>query len=153
MLFSEKDYMFMYSALQQAQYAFDEDEVPVGAVIVKDNKIIARGYNQNIKLKDPTAHAEMIAITSASNNLNNIYLEDCSIYITIEPCLMCAGALINSRISNIFFAAFEPKTGALGSLMNVSKLNENIKIYSGLMEQESKNLLQEFFRKIRTNHN
>lgn len=143
----------MYRALQQAQYAFDEDEVPVGAVIVKENKIIAKGYNQNKKLNDPTAHAEMIAITSASNHLNNIYLDKCSIYISLEPCLMCAGALINSRISNIYFAAFEPKTGAFGSIMNVAIFDENIKIYSGLMEKESKDLLQEFFKKKRINNN
>ncbi|MAT58285.1 MAG: tRNA-specific adenosine deaminase [Ignavibacteriae bacterium] len=153
MLFSEKDYMFMYSALQQAQYAFDEDEVPVGAVIVKENKIIARGFNQNKKLNDPTAHAEMIAITSAANYLNAPFLEQCSIYITLEPCLMCTGAILNSRISNIYFAAFEPKSGALGSILNAAHLNENLKVYSGLLESESKNLLQEFFKKKRTNYN
>lgn len=151
MLFSEENYKFMYAALVEAEKAFEEDEVPVGAVIVKGNRIIAKGYNQVERLKDPTAHAEMIAITSATNHLENKYLEECDIYVTLEPCLMCAGALINSRIKNLYFAAFEPKTGACGTKYNVFSENgiHKINIFSGLYSNESELLLKKFFHNKR----
>ncbi|HEX9253460.1 MAG TPA: tRNA adenosine(34) deaminase TadA [Ignavibacteriaceae bacterium] len=152
MLFSEDSYRYMYAALQEAQKAFDDDEVPVGAVVVHKNRIIGRGYNQVEKLKDATAHAEMIAITSASNNLQGWRLNECSIYVTLEPCIMCTGALLFSRISNLFFAASDSKFGACGSIHNLaeySKTNHKIKVYSGILAKESEEMLKSFFAKKR----
>jgi len=144
----------MYAALQEAQKAFDDDEVPVGAVVVHKNKIIGRGYNQVEKLKDATAHAEMIALTSASNNLQNWRLNECSIYVTLEPCIMCTGALLASRINELFFAASDIKFGACGSIHNLaenSKTNHTITVYSGVLAKESEELLKSFFNKKRLN--
>jgi len=152
MIFDELKYRFMFAALQEAQKAFDENEVPVGAVVVKDKKIIGRGYNQVERLKDATAHAEMIALTAAANNLGNWRLTGCSIYVTLEPCIMCTGALLNSRIDELFFSTFDPKFGACGSLYNLAedgKTNHKIKIYSGIYSDESKKLLEEFFSKLK----
>jgi tRNA(adenine34) deaminase len=154
MLFSEDIYRYMYAALQEAQKAFDDDEVPVGAVVVHKNRIIGRGYNQVEKLKDATAHAEMIAITSASNNLQNWRLNECAIYVTLEPCIMCTGALLSSRINELFYAASDIKFGACGSIHNLaenSKTNHTIKVYSGVLAKESEQLLKEFFSKKRLN--
>jgi tRNA(adenine34) deaminase len=154
MLFSEDSYRYMYAALQEAQKAFDDDEVPVGAVVVHKNRIIGRGYNQVEKLKDATAHAEMIAITSASNNLQNWRLNECAIYVTLEPCIMCTGALLSSRINELFFAASDMKFGACGSIHNLaenSKTNHTIKVYSGVLSKESEELLKSFFNKKRLN--
>lgn len=142
----------MYSALQEAENALTEDDVPVGAVIVYKNKIIGRGYNQVEKLKDASAHAEMIALTAASNYLGNWRLNECDIYVTLEPCIMCTGALLNSRIKNIFFAAFDAKFGACGSVYNLAeegKYNHKINIFSGLYSSESEILLKNFFSKKR----
>lgn len=142
----------MFAALQEAEKAFEEKEVPVGAVVVKGNKIIGRGYNQIEKLKDATAHAEMIAITSAANCIGNWRLNECSIYVTLEPCTMCTGAILASRINELFFAAFDQKFGACGSLYNLAedgKTNHQIKVYSGIYAEESKMLLQEFFSKYK----
>lgn len=152
MLFSEDKYRFMYSALQEAEKAFEEDEVPVGAVVVHNNRIIGRGYNQIEKLKDATAHAEMIALTSASNHIGNWRLNECSIYVTLEPCIMCTGALLASRISELYFAASDTKFGACGSVHNLaeeSKTNHIIKVYSGILAKESEDLLKSFFTKKR----
>jgi tRNA(adenine34) deaminase len=152
MLFSEDHYRFMYAALQEAEKAFEEDEVPVGAVIVHKKKIIGRGYNQVEKLKDATAHAEMIAITAAENHLNDWRLNECQIYVTLEPCIMCTGALLASRIKELFFAASDLKFGACGSLHNLaeeSKTNHKIKVYSGILAKESEDLLKSFFEKKR----
>ena len=154
MLFSEDSYRYMYAALQEAQKAFDDDEVPVGAVVVHKNRIIGRGYNQVEKLKDATAHAEMIAITSASTNLQNWRLNECSIYVTLEPCIMCTGALLSSRINELFFAASDIKFGACGSIHSLaenSKTNHTIKVYSGVLAKESEELLKTFFNKKRLN--
>ena len=153
MLFSEDSYRYMYAALQEAQKAFDEDEVPVGAVVVHNNRIIGRGYNQVEKLKDSTAHAEMIAVTSASNNLQNWRLNECAIYVTLEPCIMCTGALLSSRINELFFAAFDTKFGACGSIHNLAEnsgTNHTLKVYSGILSKESEELLKEFFNKKRS---
>jgi len=153
MIFSEDKYRFMYAALQEAEHAFEEDEVPVGAVVVHNNKIIGRGYNQIEKLKDATAHAEMIAITSASNQLSNWRLNECSIYVTLEPCIMCAGALLSARMNELYFAASDTKFGACGSIYNIAeefKTNHKIKVYSGLLSKESEDLLKRFFDKQRT---
>jgi tRNA(adenine34) deaminase len=153
MLFSEDKYRFMYAALQEAEKAYEEDEVPVGAVIVHDNKIIGRGYNQVEKLKDATAHAEMIALTSASNYLDNWHLNECDIYVTLEPCIMCTGALLVSRIRDLFFAASDLKFGACGSIYNLAEENKSnhiINVFSGVLSKESEDLLRSFFNKKRT---
>ena len=153
MIFDEAKYRFMFAALQEAEKALDEFEVPVGAVVVKDNKIIGRGYNQVEKLKDATAHAEMIALTAAANHIGNWRLNNCSIYVTLEPCIMCTGAMLASRIDELYFAAFDPKFGACGSLYNLAedgKTNHKIKVFSGIYTDESKKLLKEFFVKLNT---
>ena len=152
MFFSEDKYRFMYAAFQEAEKAFEEDEVPVGAVVVYNNNVIGRGYNQVEKLKDATAHAEMIAITSAANHLGNWRLNECDIYVTLEPCIMCTGALLASRIREIYFAASDSKFGACGSIYNLAeenKTNHNIKVYSGLLSKESEEILKTFFDKKR----
>ena len=156
MIFSEQTYHFMYTALQEAEKALEDNEVPVGAVVVKDNKIIGRGYNQVEKLKDATAHAEMIALTAASNHIGEWRLEDASIYVTLEPCTMCTGALLATRISELYFASYDTKFGACGSLYNLAeddKTNHTIKVYSGVYADESKKMLQQFFNDIRKTTN
>ena len=145
---------FMSEALREAQKAFEEDEVPVGAVIVCEGRIIARGHNQIERLKDPTAHAEIIAITSAANYLGTKWLNEATAYVTIEPCSMCAGAMVLARIKKISFGARDPKTGACGSVINIAnhkKLNHRIKITRGILETECSFLLKDFFRKKRKN--
>lgn len=152
MLFNEDQYKFMYSALQEAEKAFEEEEVPVGAVVVHNNKIIGRGYNQIERLKDPTAHAEMIAITAASNHIGNWRLNECDLYVTLEPCIMCTGAMLNARINKLYFAAFDSKFGACGSIYNLpaeEKYNHKINVYSGIYSTESERLLKSFFNKLR----
>lgn len=156
MKFDEVKYRFMSEALKEASKAFDQNEVPVGAVIVFENKIIGRGYNQVEKLKDATAHAEMIAITAAESHMDDWRLKDCEMYVTLEPCLMCTGAIISSRIKRIYFGCFDPKFGACGSVYNPAqegKPNHKVKIYSGLLSHECELLVKEFFRKKRTNIN
>jgi len=143
---------FMREALKEAQKALEEDEVPVGAVIVYKGKIIARGHNQVERLKDPTAHAEMLALTSACNFLKTKWLNGASLYVTIEPCSMCAGALVLARIKNLYFGAKDPKTGACGSVVNIvnhKKLNHHIKVKGGILEKECSFLLKDFFKKKR----
>ncbi|HNW38947.1 MAG TPA: tRNA adenosine(34) deaminase TadA [Candidatus Omnitrophota bacterium] len=145
---------YMQEALKEAQQAFQEDEVPVGAVIVHQGKIIARGHNQVERLKDPTAHAEIIAITSAASYLGTKWLNQASLYVTIEPCSMCAGALVLARIKNLYFGASDPKTGACGSVINIvnhKKLNHRIKVAKGMLQVECSLLLKEFFKKKRKN--
>lgn len=147
----KKDEIYMRKALNEALYAFDEDEVPVGAVIVYKDKIIAKAHNQVERLCDPTAHAEIVAITSAASFLKSKWLKDCALYVTVEPCTMCAGALILSRIDKIIFGASDPKTGAFGSKVdvNVLKLNHKIKVKSGVLERECGQILKDFFKKKR----
>lgn len=155
MNFSEDVYRFMYAALQEAQKAYEMNEVPIGAVIVYQNKIIGRGYNQVERLKDPTAHAEMIAITAASDCIGNWRLIECDLYVTLEPCIMCSGALLLSRIRNIYFSNFDNKFGACGSVYNLAeenKYNHKINTFSGIMSNESQALLKRFFSKIRKKH-
>lgn len=140
---------YMNDALREAKKSFDKDEVPVGAVIVHKGIVIARAHNQIKLLKDPTAHAEMIAITQAANFLQNERLIGCSIYVTIEPCSMCAGAMILARIEELVYAADDPKTGACGSvedIINNKKLNHKVKVKKGILEREAGSLLKEFFR-------
>jgi tRNA(adenine34) deaminase len=148
MLFNEESYKFMFEALKLAEIAFDEDEVPIGAVVVKDGKIIGKGYNQVERLKDSTAHAEIIALTAASNHLQSKTLEGCDLYVTVEPCVMCTGAVTLSKINNLFFSTYEPKTGACGSIYNIpdeNRLNHKVNIYSGIYENESKMILKNYF--------
>ncbi len=142
----------MLEAIRQAKRAADKEEVPVGAVIVHKNKIIARAHNQIETLKDPTAHAEMIAITEAANSLQTKWLSECRIYVTIEPCSMCAGALVLARIAEIIYGADDPKTGACGSVLNIvnnKKLNHQIDIRKGVLKTECASLLSEFFKQKR----
>ncbi len=141
----------MNEALKEAQRAFEEDEVPIGAVIVKDGVIIARAHNQVRRLKDPTAHAEILAITQACHHLDSPYLEDCHLYITVEPCIMCTGALIQARIGAVYYGASEPVFGALGSRVDLSKeFGSSLrKIKRGLLEERAREILQDFFRRKR----
>jgi len=146
----------MSEAIKEAKKALEEDEVPVGAVVVHKGKIIARGYNQVERLKDPTAHAEMLALTSATNYLGSKWLNEASLYVTIEPCSMCAGALVLSRIKKVCFGAKDPKTGACGSVTNITshkKLNHRIKVKKGILEKECASLLKRFFKKKRPRNN
>lgn len=151
-----KHTVFMREALKEAAAAFEEDEVPVGAVVVYKNKIIGRGHNQVELLSDPTAHAEMLALTSAANCLGSKWLLDASLYVTIEPCSMCAGALVLARIKNIYFGARDPKTGACGSVFNIArskKLNHRITVKSGILRDECGQFLADFFKRKRHQRN
>ncbi len=137
----------MSEALKQARYAFEEGEVPVGAVIVSKNKIIGKGYNQTEKLNDVTAHAEMLAITSAANYLGAKYLIDCRLYVTLEPCMMCGGALSWSQIGEVHFAAADPKRGCMKNESPI--LHPKTKIFEGTLALEAESLLNSFFKKLR----
>ncbi|MDF2156547.1 nucleoside deaminase [Algoriphagus sp. CAU 1675] len=138
---------FMSEALKQAKIAFEEGEIPVGAVIVSNNRIIARAYNQTERLQDVTAHAEMVAITSAANYLGAKYLPDCKLYVTLEPCTMCAGALFWSQIGEVHFGASDPKRGFRHTHADI--LHPKTKLFSGTLASESEQLLLEFFKKLR----
>jgi tRNA(adenine34) deaminase len=140
---NDEDYMMQ--ALKQAQLAYDEDEVPVGAVIVMNRKIIARGYNQVEKLSDPTAHAEIIALTSAFNFLGSKYLPDATIYITVEPCLMCAGALYWSKISRIVYGASDEKNGYLRVSGSNWPFHPKTELTRGVLAEECASLMKTFF--------
>jgi tRNA(adenine34) deaminase len=144
---------FMKAALDEARVAFGEDEVPVGAVIVHEGRIIAKAHNQVERLKDPTAHAEMLALTSAASFLQAKWLQGTSIYVTIEPCSMCAGALVLARVKHIFYGAPDPKTGACGSCFDIArspKLNHRILVQGGIREGECAGLISDFFKKKRS---
>ncbi|GBD90705.1 tRNA-specific adenosine deaminase [bacterium BMS3Abin04] len=148
MLFPESVYKFMFEALNLAEQALFLGEVPIGAVVVYNNKVIGKGFNQTETLKDPTAHAEMIAITAASNYLQEKVLTNCALYVTAEPCIMCSGAVLLSRIKTVYFGTYEPKFGAVGSLYNLlvkSKYNHQPEIFEGIYSEESKSLLQKYF--------
>jgi tRNA(adenine34) deaminase len=143
---------FMRAALIEAQAAAEQDEVPVGAVIVHDNQIIARAHNQRHILKDPTAHAEMIALTQAAAYLGDWRLLDCTMYVTLEPCPMCAGALVLARIKRLVYGPADPKAGACETLYRITtddKLNHRIEVISGFMADPCRAVLQEFFAKKR----
>ena len=143
----KKDHIyFMKKALEEAKYAFYKNEVPVGCVIVNENEIISRSSNMVELLNDSTAHAELIAITSAQNNLNSKNLEGCTLYATLEPCLMCYGAIYWSKINTIVYGASDKKRGF--STYNL-EIDRKIKIIKGVMEEESRELLDKFFKKIR----
>ncbi len=143
---------FMKEALIEAKKAFLAGEVPVGAIIEHRGKIVGRGHNCTEGLKDPTAHAETIAIRQAAKNLGGWRLSGSNIYVTAEPCAMCAGAIVLARLDNIYIGAMDPKTGACGSLMNIPgdrRLNHNPNIYWGIFQEECSQLMKEFFKKLR----
>ena len=142
------DIHFMKEALQEAKKALEKDEPPVGAVIVKDGKVIARGYNLREALQDPTAHAEMLAIRAAAASLGRWRLSDCTMYVTLEPCSMCAGAMVLARFHRLVYGAYDPKAGAVNSLMSLvsdERLNHQIEVQSGVLGQECGDLLRDFF--------
>jgi tRNA(adenine34) deaminase len=146
------DRHFMARAFQLAQQAQAIDEIPVGAVVVADGKIIGEGFNQSILLNDPSAHAEMLAVRNAGQKIANYRLLDCTLYVTLEPCSMCAGLLIHSRIKRLVFAATDLKTGAAGSafdLVTHEKHNHSIDVTSGIMQDECSALLSAFFKRRR----
>ena len=144
---------FMEAAFQEAQTAAAEGEVPVGAVIVRDGEIIARAHNRTEQAKDPTAHAEMLAIRQAAAFLGGWRLTGCSMFVTAEPCSMCAGAIVWSRISKLYIGTMDPKAGACGSVFNIpqdKRLNHYVDIETGLMSEECSSLMKDFFRKLRS---
>ena len=141
------DEYFMREALKEAQKAFDEGEVPVGAVVVSQNKIIARAYNQTERLTDATAHAEMVAITSATNYLGAKYLTDCTLYVTLEPCVMCAGAMNWSQLSRLVFGAEDLQKGY--RLINTRLLHPKTKVKTGVSKEECTTLINQFFARVR----
>ena len=149
----DPDSRFMQAAIAEARRAAAEDEVPVGAVIVKNGRIIARDRNRRERLNDPTAHAEMMAISAAAAALESWRLEGCTLYVTLEPCAMCAGAVVLARIPRVVFGAFDPKAGAGGSVMDVlrhPKLNHRADVTGGAMAAECGALLVDFFARKRT---
>ncbi len=148
----EIDSAFMVTALREAQVAGEKGEVPIGAVVVYDGKIIGRGHNQNKTLKDPTAHAEMIAISAACSKVESRYLEQATLYVTVEPCAMCAGAAVLARLGRLVFGARDPKAGACGSLFNIvqdPRLNHTVEVIAGVRESECAGLISGFFESIR----
>ncbi|HLE31517.1 MAG TPA: tRNA adenosine(34) deaminase TadA [Bacteroidota bacterium] len=143
----------MKLALLEAEKAFEQNEVPVGALVVHKGKIIGKGFNQIELLQDPTAHAEMIALTAAANHLQSRRLEDCTLYVTLEPCPMCAGAIVLARIPTLVFGAYDPKAGACGTLMNIvedRRLNHKPHVVAGVCDRESEELLKGFFGRVRS---
>lgn len=148
-----QDEDFMRLALELARRAQDHGEVPVGAVVVKDGEIIGQGFNSPISHNDPSAHAEIVALRAAGTALNNYRLTDCTLYVTIEPCVMCAGAIMHARIKRLVYGAADPKTGACGSVVNLfneQKLNHHASVQAGILSQECGNLLSSFFISKRT---
>jgi tRNA(adenine34) deaminase len=146
------DAAFMRQALRLAAKASEADEVPVGAIVVRAGKIIARGYNQIELLKDATAHAEMLALTQAEAAVGDWRLVDCDLYVTKEPCVMCAGALVHVRVRRVIFGCADPRSGAAGGIINLLQhpaLNHHCEITSGVLQDECAALLQDFFRKKR----
>lgn len=149
---TDRDSYFMRLALDEARKAARCGEVPVGAILVCDDKIVGRGYNLREKLQDPTAHAEMIALREGARNLGSWRLEGCSLYVTLEPCPMCAGALIQARVGRLIYGTADPKGGAVESitaLLDVAGFNHKVSVTGDLMAREAKELLQEFFRNLR----
>jgi tRNA(adenine34) deaminase len=148
MLADEQQLGFMRLALEQAQHAWDLGEVPVGAVVVKDGAVIAVGYNQPIGKHDPTAHAEIVALRAAAEALGNYRLPGCELYVTLEPCIMCSGAMMHARLARVVYGAADPKTGAGGSVINLfehEQLNHHTEIAGGVMAEECGAMLRSFF--------
>ncbi|MCI8342116.1 MAG: nucleoside deaminase [Firmicutes bacterium] len=146
--------MYMAKALEEAKRAFEMDEVPIGAVIVYDGKIIGRGCNRRNSDKNPLSHAEIIAIYEAAKYMNDWRIEDCTLYVTVEPCPMCAGAIVQARIPKVVFGTENPKAGCCGSVLNLlqqEKLNHRAEIVSGVMKNECRDIMREFFKRFRKN--
>ena len=149
---NREDRRLMTLALAQAQAAAAEDEVPIGAIIVRSGQVLAAAHNQREQLRDPTAHAEMIAITQAATALNSWRLEDCTLYVTLEPCPMCAGAIVQSRVKRVVYGADDPKAGAVRSLYQLledSRLNHRAEVTAGVMAEECGQVLSQFFQQKR----
>ena len=147
----DDDY-FMSEALKEGRKAFELDEVPIGAVIVHNNEIIARGYNRRNTDKNPLMHAEIIAINEAAKVIGDWRIEDCTIYVTVEPCPMCSGAIVQARIPNVVYGAPNPKAGCGGSVINLlqmEKLNHRCSVKSGVLEDECRAIMKEFFSRFR----
>lgn len=143
---------FMKEAIEEAKKALAKDEVPIGAVIVKDGEIIGRGHNLRETSNDATTHAEIIAIRDANNAVNNWRLEECDLYVTLEPCVMCSGAAVLSRLRTIYYGPGDPKGGAAGTLMNIlqdERLNHQVNVVSGVLEEDCQRLLKDFFKALR----
>lgn len=142
----------MRRALREAQRAFAEDEVPVGAVLVGEDRLLARAHNRPIHLSDPSAHAEILALRRAARRLGNYRLAGCTLYVTIEPCAMCAGAMVHARLKRVVFGARDPKAGASGSaltVLNHPKLNHPVEVTEGILADDCAAILREFFRRRR----
>jgi len=142
----------MWVAIESARIAEDNGDVPIGAVIVREGQIIAKAYNQREQLQDPTAHAEIIALTQAAAAVENWHLDGCTMYVTLEPCCMCAGALVLSRMDRLVYGCKDPKAGACGSLYNIvedERLNHRLEVTAGVLESECSKLLQSFFARRR----
>ncbi len=142
------DIDFMIEALKEAEKALAKNEIPVGAIITKDDQIIARGHNLRETLQDPTAHAEMIAIKETARRLGRWRLNDCTVYVTLEPCAMCAGAMVLARIKRLVYGATDPKAGAVGSLMNIlsdKRLNHQVEVVSGILADKCGEILKRLF--------
>lgn len=143
---------YMKQALAQAQKAYAIEEIPVGAVIVKDGKIVAKAYNQKETKTNPIAHAEILVIQRASKKLERWRLDDCDLYVTLEPCSMCAGAILQARIKNLYIGTMDPKTGACGSVLNLLQdytFNHRVNVKTGIMKNECEKILKDFFRNLR----
>ncbi len=141
-------YRFMIQAIRLAEMAAKEDEVPVGAIVVKNGNIIGKGFNQIEQLQDPIAHAEIIAITAAADYTGQKHLSECTLYVTLEPCAMCSGAIVLSRIDRVVFGALDPKSGGCGSIFNIvqnQNLNHRVELIQGVMELECEELLTRYF--------
>ncbi len=146
---TDKDQLYMQTAIKQAEIAEENGDVPIGAVIVHNSQIIAKAYNQREQLQDPTAHAEIIALTQAAAALQSWRLTGCTMYVTLEPCPMCAGALVLARIDRLVYGCDDPKAGACGSLYDIvrdERLNHRLEVTSGILAEECSKLLQEFFQ-------
>ncbi len=149
---SEQDKIYMQAAIALAKQAAENGEVPVGAVVVKDGKIIGSGSNATIGLHDPSAHAEILAMRDAAKNIGNYRLVDCTLYVTLEPCAMCSGAIQHARIANLIYGASDPKTGACGSVINLmgeEKLNHHTSVTGGVLAEETGKILSDFFKQRR----
>ena len=149
---SSFDISFMVQALQQAQEAAREDEIPVGALIVRNNVVIAKGRNQREALQDPTAHAEVFALKQTTSALKSWRLNDCTLYVTLEPCIMCVGAILQARIARLVFGCLDPKAGAVESLYRMcedARLNHRVEVSRGILDHECAEILENFFSDLR----
>ncbi len=148
----DNDKKYMQMALAEARKAYQQAEVPIGAVVVCNGRVVGRGFNRREQTQDPTSHAEMIALREAAAEEGSWRLEECELYVTLEPCPMCAGAILQSRLKRLIFAARDPKAGAVESLyqlLNDDRFNHQVEVVGGILEEEAAQLLKEFFRELR----